>query len=520
MSDAPRYATLRDYLRVVRAHRLLIVLAIVMFGGAAFALSARQDEEYEASASLAFKEETQDLDLLGASVAPNESPTQRAAIAAKTINRETIAERVRKDLKLSTPAPVLASAISAQVEVNTNLVVITARGGNPEFVARLVNGFARAQQAVARRDSRERFGDAADDLAERTLEPTRTNSLARSLERERIQRLRFLEQTAEPVEVISLAVRPTEPVAPQPVRNTALGVIVGLTLGLLAAFTRSALDRRLHGARDIQEQFQWPVVGHIREDALGRTTTVASNGRRALEEADLESFRILRANLQFLDVDNPPRSIVVTSPLPAEGKTTVSAALACTSALAGKLTLLVECDLRRPAIAERLGLEAAPGLSDYIIGDADPSDILQTVPVGEGASRNGEDADAGDANDATANLVCITAGRPTAHPAELLGSQRFRDFLAGVTEAYDLVVIDSSPLLSVVDTIEMLSYVQGVLVCVRATQTTREQALAAKQAIERVPPRPTGVVVTGVRPGDEVDYGYYSYAYAYGPAAG
>jgi capsular exopolysaccharide synthesis family protein len=208
----------------------------------------------------------------------------------------------------------------------------------------------------------------------------------------------------------------------------------------------------------------------------------------------------MRTNVDFLDVDSRLTTLAVTSALPEEGKSTVACSLACAYALAGKRTLIVECDLRRPTLAHKLGLGNGPGLSDYLAGEAEPQAVVQPVAL----------------PGAQAPLVAIVAGTPSPRPAELLGSQRFGAFLDEVARAYDVVLLDTSPLLSVVDTLELVPRVDGVVVCVRAQQTTRDQAQAAKAALEHFPARPTGVVVTGVRAGDELDYGYYSYAYAYG----
>ena len=114
---------------------------------------------------------------------------------------------------------------------------------------------------------------------------------------------------------------------------------------------------------------------------------------------------------------------------------------------------------------------------------------------------------------ATGQLVVIAAGSQSVRPAELLGSQRFRDFLEQVTAAYDSVIIDTPPLLSVSDTLEIVPLVDSVLLCIRADQTTRDQARAVKDALAHLPERTTAIVVTGLKPGREHDYGYYSYAY-------
>ena len=515
MDPAPRYSTLRDYLRVLREQRVVIVLVTLVFAGSALGLSLAAEPVYLAESSISLRDESQNFQLIGDSVAPRETPEQRAAVAASQVT----SGRIRQEVLDRLGGDVLGDVeVDALAEVRTNFVVIQVEGGDPDRAALVANTFAEATRSALRTESRQRFESAAERLTEASRDVRRSQApdslIQRSVYRDRIASLEFLASEADPVQIVERATPPGNPISPLPVRNTILGGILGLALGLLAAFVRDSLDRRLKGAREIQEQLSWPVIGHIRDDAMGRAGPVVTNGRKPPDESDLESFRILRTNIEFLDVDRPPKVVLATSALPAEGKSTVAASLACASAAAGKLTVLIECDLRRPSLAGRLGLQNAPGLTDYLIGEATPAEILQTVAAGALVSgrANGTAADA-------RGLVVIAAGSPTTHPAELLGSQRFENLVAQIRDAYDQVVIDSSPLLSVVDTLEILPRVDGVLLCVRATQTTREQIRAAREAINRVPERPTGVVVTGLKPGDETDFGYYSYSYAYGPQA-
>jgi Mrp family chromosome partitioning ATPase len=206
---------------------------------------------------------------------------------------------------------------------------------------------------------------------------------------------------------------------------------------------------------------------------------------------------------------------VVTSGLPGEGKSTVASALAATSALSGKRTLLVECDLRRPQVGERFGLkEEGPGLSEYLAGKAEPGEVIRKIVLAPPTSTNGNGKGAAPAGDGGApSLVCITAGASPPRPAELLASEKFASFLDEVREAYDFVVLDSSPLLSVSDTLELVPRVDATILCIRAAQTTQEQARAAKAAIDRLPDKPAALVVTDIKPGDAEQYGYYSHAY-------
>jgi capsular exopolysaccharide synthesis family protein len=510
VSEAPRYATLRDYLRVLRERRVLIAVCVAVCAIAALALSIREDKVYQAESALAFHDTSEESDLLGTPTPQRLTSAERAAQGAEAVGRAPIVQRVAAQLRGRMAPSQVAGAATAHVDPRSNLVIIQTKAGDAQLAARLADAYAKATFRDAVDRARLSFRKAADQVSRQfaTVARTARDPVTRSLYADRIARLQVLARTSIPVDVVRRAAVPANPVSPKPVRNTLLGALLGLTLGLLLAFGRDSLDRRLRGVEEISTELDWPVLGHVRQDAMGRIAPMGGNGHKVLDAADLEAFRILRANLRFLNVDEPPRIVLVTSAMPGEGKTTVAGSLAYASAASGRRTLLLECDLRRPMLAERMGLKPSPGLIDLLLEEADVASITRAVPTaGHKGAGNGHRPEA-------PALSCIPAGRPVARAAELLGSRRFAQTLTQLVGAYDAIVIDSSPLLSVADTLEIMPRADAVLLCVRARQTTRDQVHAARQAIERVPGRPTGVVVTGLRPRDEVDYGYYSYAYA------
>lgn len=514
MTDAPRYASLRDYLRVMRSQKLLILVVAALGGFAALVISARQTPVYSASAAISFQDESQDLSLLGTAVGGGTAPEQTPQARAQTIDDVPTLLRVQRALKTKESLTQLRSHLSTTVDSKSYLVKVNADAGTGGYAARLANEFARQAALLTNRDARQRYSRAAGVLRRR-LSRTPNNTTQAALLSEQLTRLQFLGNFARPAHVVEVAGVPGAPVSPKPVRNTGLGLFLGLALGLLAAFVRDSLDRRLRSSHEIQAEVKLPLLGHIREQALGQTTSADAGVR--LDASDLEAFRILRQNLRYLDVDRPPRSVLVTSPLPQEGKSTVATCLAGTMAVGGARVLLVECDLRRPVFAERIRLSRAPGLSDLILGQAGPQDVLQTCPVGQGWASDAN-ARNGNGSVASVNLWCIAAGTPSPQPAELLGSDRFKTLLGEMTDHFDLVVLDTSPLLPVADTLELVPLVDAVLLCVRSSSTTRDQAHAAKAAIEHFPARPTGLVITGISAGEESYYGYYPYAYSYAAA--
>lgn len=510
MAEPRQHSSTREYLRVLRRHRVLVFLIVIVAVLAGGAYSILKTPVYTAQASLDFEDESEDLGLIGVVAAHEPQPDKLAAARVSTVTDPDVRRRaVRKLRELGSPATLesLGESVSGRVDPDSNLVVVEARAGDPAEARRIANTVAEQDARAQNHLAQERFASAAEALRERSKTSLAGEEITRGVYADRISRFESLSEIARPVSVAEYASEPSEPTSPRPFRDVPLAAFLGLVLGVIAAFARESLDRRLHSSSEIQDQLKLPVVGLVRETAMGHPA-MTTNGDKPMEDQDRESFRILRANLAFLDVDNPPRSLLVTSALPEEGKSTVAASLAQASVTAGTNTLLLECDLRRPVLARRLGVSREPGLTDYLAGRA--REVLQDVPFPARILGSGDGPQPTEGN---ARLTCVTAGSLSPQPAETLGSERFKRFLSERVEAHELVVIDSSPLLSVADTLQLVPLVDAVLVCVRVSRTTRDQMGAAKAALEHFPPRPTAIVVTGMRPAEEPDYGYYTYAY-------
>ncbi|HEV2775662.1 MAG TPA: Wzz/FepE/Etk N-terminal domain-containing protein [Solirubrobacteraceae bacterium] len=521
MTDT-RHVSLRDLLRVLRKARGSIVVLTLLCAAIAAGWALSREREYAATARVTFQAESRSNAVAGVNAAPSQTGAQLAAAGAATMLSAEVLQRVRGRLRSDRTIGELRPMLETSVDPSSALVSVTARADDRHLAAALANEVARGAVTIQKNQERERYARAAERLESQyeQLRPegrsgSRTELAAANL-LDRISTLRSLSLNASPARLAYSASVPAAPISPKPLRSGALGGLLGLLLGIAAAFVRNALDRRLRDSSQIKETLDLPVVGMVRIEALGNAAYVP-NGRGPMTDQDVESFRILRKNVEFLDVDHPIKLIAVTSPLPEEGKSTVAASLAAAYAAAGRRTLLVECDLRRPSLPERLSVRRRPGLSDYLAGQVSAGEILQIVTLAESdiSAHGGAGADGdGDGPKLTAGkLVVIAAGSQSVRPAELLGSKRFRDFLAQVGAAYDTVVLDTPPLLSVSDTLEILPLVHCVLLCVRADQTTRDEARAVKDALARLPERTTGIVVTGLKPGREHDYGYYSHAY-------
>lgn len=510
----PRYASFSDYVRVVRRHRWLAVAVAVAFTAASLAVSLSKERTYRAVAQLSFRDVLSDSNLLGGQNAvPEQSPQQLAQVNAELITRPQVSRIVHRRIDEDISLSALESSVTARVGTQTNLVNVQGEAGDADLAAKLANQYALAARRVGDAAQRRRLRGAERAL-ERQLRAANEADGAEagtviprlSVIEQQLSRIRTLKRIAEPVQVVERAQAPSAPASPTPARDAVLGAMVGIVFGLLAAFGRDSLDRRLHSAKEVHEELGVPVLGRVPKAALGYSGLFA-NGSPPMPESEFEAFRVLRMNLGALATNGRPlRSVLVTSGLPEEGKSTVSIALASAAAVAGQRTLLVECDLRRPSFQRRLGLERQPGLTDYLLGEAVPQEVLQTVALTHPGSSNGNGKAA---RGPAGTLICIAAGSPAPNPAELLVSPRFGDFLAKVTATYDLVVLDGGPLLAIVDPLELVPQVDGVVLCVRAQRTTRDQARATRAALANLPERPVGAVLTGLRRGGPDSYDYY-----------
>jgi capsular exopolysaccharide synthesis family protein len=514
--QAPQYSSLRDYLALLRRQRLVVLAVTLAFGGAALALSASQEPSYESQASIQTNDLSRELAILGnADLPAATNPLVDAAVKSEEVTSLATARQVQRELKTDVSPERLQSAISARVGSQTIFVQITAEWDDANFATDVANAFAEVTVTEENNQFERQLETAIEVVKPRAEQDVLRDDASINLPvfnaQNQLSALTTLQAQVEdgtivPAEIARRAEVPDAPSSPRTARNTVLGLIVGLALGLLAAFVRDSLDRRIRSAKDAHEAFGLPVLARVGKSALGSTGLARSaNGAGFATPADIESFRILRTNLAALLPGDAPRTVLVTSGLPQEGKSTVASSLAAASAAAGQRTLLVDGDLRRPVLAKRLGLPDTPGLSEYLSADAEPRDILNTVrlsAMGNGAKEPAADADK--------LLVCIPAGNPAGEPAELLASDRCRDFLGKVSRAYDLVVIDSSPLLASADPLELIPHVDSVLICVRLTDSHSDEARAVNEAVGLLPDRPIGLVVTGAGPSDGY-YGYYGY---------
>ncbi|MFI6492314.1 polysaccharide biosynthesis tyrosine autokinase [Streptomyces sp. NPDC050564] len=457
---------LHGFLKALARRWPTVVVCLVLAIGTALAVTRLSTPVYEARTQLFVATHTSEEDT--AQLNQGQSFSQaRVQSYAEIVTTRQVMMPVVKELGLRTTPEELASQITAEAPLNTVLIDIKVRDTVPRRAARIANAVA------------ERF----ITVVERLETPKRAPGKGSESRGGDIPSPVSLGMTQE-------AVAPTGPVSPRPLLNLAVGVLGGLLLGAGLVVLRETLDTTFKTSEALGEFTELPGLGVIPYDRNApKQPLVSADGhsRRA------EAFRKLRTNLQFSQVDDPPRVIVVTSSVPGEGKTNTAVNLALSLAEAGVSTCLVDCDLRRPRVAAAFGLVQDAGLTTVLIGQARIEDVMQQVGGG---------------------LSVLASGAVPPNPTELLGSARMEEVLRELADAYEAVIIDTAPLLPVADTIGLASLAQGALLVVRAAKTGRDQVRTAAESLERVGVRVLGTVFSmapvprGGRYGRYGNYGY------------
>jgi capsular exopolysaccharide synthesis family protein len=434
-----------------------MLLAFVVLGTAAgVGLTLATSKVYEATVQVfvATSTATSGSDLANGNTFSQDRVQSYTSIA----NSPAVADPVISSLGLELSGTQLSNKITADAPLNKVLINLHVTDHSPQEAARLANAVA-AQFATV------------------------------------VQRTEQTDANGNPVvklTVIRPATVPQAPIKPSKLIDVGLGFIIGLVLGVGVVVVRDVLDNTVKGPQDF-EALGVPVLGYVPFDKRASKTPIAFRGDP--HSARSEAYRQLRTNLQFVNVDNAPRIIAVTSAIPGEGKTTTAINLAAALAEGDFRVCLIEADLRRPNIGRTLGLVGDVGFTTVLIGKAPLDSVLQN------AGRN---------------LAVLTSGPVPPNPSELLISAQARTIIHEIAAKVDYTIIDTPPLLPVADGAEMAALADATIVVHRAGKSTREQASRAIEALAKVGEKPVGVVLNMISRGRghyDDQYGYYYDAY-------
>ncbi|MGH9013434.1 MAG: polysaccharide biosynthesis tyrosine autokinase [Acidimicrobiia bacterium] len=509
-----RELSLLDYLRIARRRAWVVALVVLAVVGTAVALTLQQEKVYRAEGEVLLNSRRDNpLSDQVAPVDPNAAETEIRIFESSDIG-EAVAEKLG-----------VAPDVSAEQVGETDIIEISVESTDPAGAAEAVNAYTEAYIEVGRQRESEAVLEAARKIQGRISEVDRRigeidaqvaftpdderGAVAASLQAERDalieQRLLFRQKLDEldleaglasgGPRVVKRAVAPENPVRPNPVRNGLVAAGIGLVLGIGLAFVVDYLDDSIKTAEDLDRSTgTWlPVLGHV-PSVEWKTRSPGVVALTAPNSPPAEAYRSLRTAVQFLSLDRQLRTLQVTSPIAAEGKTTTVANLAAMLARAGQRVVIVDLDLRRSRVHEYFDLPNDVGFTSVLLGRQPLATALQRVP--------GEE-----------HLSLLASGPFPPNPSELLGSPLTKGLLEELAAQADTVIIDSPPVLPVTDAAVVSTWADATLLVVMAGFTTRKRLQRAVAKLGQVDARLVGAVFN--RTAREVDYGY-GYRYYYG----
>jgi succinoglycan biosynthesis transport protein ExoP len=439
-------------------HRWKLIAACGIIGGVlALAVSLSQPEKYAATSSLLFRlNDLSDSFITGIDGSSQQTNTDReAATNIRLISLDVVDDLTARRLGGGVTGADVRAAMSIEPQGNADVVSITATTENPQLSARMANAFAEQYIEFRRRADRERIEEAerlADQLLSQLSSTDRSGARGRALER-RIEDLSILASLqAGNAELVQRASVPLTATSPVPPRDAALGVLLGLLIGVASALVAERVDRRLRKPEEVEAILSLPVLGGVPE------SRALQEGIRALPPNEAEAFQVIRANLRYFNATRPLKSVLVTSAQAGDGKTTVSAYLAGAAAMAGTHAILINADLRQP------GLLFGPG--QYGL-----SDVLARTVTFEEAVQQETLAPADTAHRPV--LDVLGPGHAPPNPIDLIDSDRMRDLIATCEDQYELVILDAPPITVVSDAIPLIRQVGGIIVVTRLGATSR-----------------------------------------------
>lgn len=500
------YSPLRDYLAALGRRKWCILLALVITPTVAAAYSLTQPERYEATAKVLLSRQDFAGALSGTAnpqvyqdpirLAQTQLEIARVPALAQRVIRQNGLEGVTAESFLDDSRVVAAS--------NADILEFSVTASDPARARVLATAYAVAFTNYRREVETAAYTRAERDVQQRLRElraAGEDNSRLYETLLEKREQLRTLATLGTQNAVLLRAADDAKRVQPRPVRNAVLAGILGLLIGVVAAGVAEALDTRMRSSTEIAAALRLPLVGRVPESTFKRRKRAPIAMLRAPAGPEAEAFRIVRANLDFLLRDTDRRTIMLTSAVGVEGKSTTLSNLAVALALAGRHVIAVDLDLRRPSLSSLFGVRSSPGVSEVASRDATLDEALVPAPLQLDGSQNGRQA--------AGRLEVLPAGAPTPDPGELVGRASIRDLLYQLRSRADIVLVDTPPMLHVGDAATLSGAVDAVVVVVRESVANRAGLDELSRALTSTQAETVGFVLTGSRSGEGSGYGRY-----------
>ena len=516
LSGRHELSSLRDYLRVLGRRKWLIVLAAIVVPTAAVLASLSQQRLYQASADVLLSRQNLAASL-GGTVDPDfyQEPERFGATQEKVARVPALAERVLSKTGLTDRTPSeLVAALDVSATPEADLLQFRVTDPSPTVAATLATAYAEEytryrgelDQAAFER-ARAAVGERLEEL--RAAGDTESDLYKNLVEKE--DQLKTMEAVGTSKASVLGATSDAKQVQPRPVRNGLLGLALGLLAGVAFAFLLEALDTRVRSTDEIGAALGLPLLARIPEPPR----RVHRKDRLVMIEepkgVHAESFRILRTNLDFMSLEREARTIMVTSAVAQEGKTTTVANLGVALARAGRRVIVADLDLRRPSLARFFELEGRSGLTDVAMGHVALEDALATVALTQ-PEREAEPATGVNGHGRiTGVLNVLPSGPIPPDPGEFVGTKAVMDVIDQLHLRADVVLIDTPPMLQVGDAMALSPQVDAIVLVTRLSLVRRSMLAELRRLLVASPAAKLGLVVTGAE--FEEAYGYGAYPY-------
>jgi polysaccharide biosynthesis transport protein len=467
-------------LGILRRRAPWIVLCFVLVAAVAYGYSKHETKKYTATSSLSFSNDSLSGQIAGLTTGGASSLVAQQDNDIELVRLGKMAERTAGVLGQGLTTEEVTKSVSVAAKGESGVVDVSATSTSPRLAAEIANTYA-IEAAKEQRSTNRAFFKNALALVNKQLAHLsplqRFGSDGLNLEN-RAQTLGLLSELGyNNVEVAQEALIPSSPSSPRTKRNTLLGAILGLLLGLGVAASLERFDRRIREPDELGALYTAPMLG------LVPTSRALRAKGAALPAAEAEVFSLIRAHMRFFNVGREVRTIVIASPAPGDGKTTVARRLAEAAARLGSRVLLLEADLRHPSLAQQLELPPGSGLADVLVEAVSAADATHSVPVsGRGRSHT---------------LDVMAAGATPPNPGELLDSRGMGAVLEQARAMYDFVVVDTPPLNVVSDAFPLLTKVDGVVVVGWVGRSRSDDAERLQQVLAGSGAPLLGVIANG-----------------------
>lgn len=512
-TSRPGGADLRGYLEVLWRRKLVIVVSVLLITTVAVAATIIFETPlYQSSTDLLQRDTGLDRVLLGSDIFLESSyqPERSMSTAAELVLAPEVVQRVNEELSAELDGKNAGAMIDVSLVKQTDIFRITATDPDPKLATAVANAFASEyidwREEVDQAALREARAPIEEQVMSTPADQRQTPEYLRL--QSSLETMKVLETIqSNDIEVVKPATDPGAPSSPKPMRTGFIAFFVSLIFSVGVVLTADRFDTRVRNTEEITRRIDKPILASVPWSSNGAMVTIMEPS-----SPPAEAYRLLKTNLNYVMPGQELKSIMVTSPEPCEGKSTTIANLAITLARAGKKVIILEADLRRPMLYKYLDLDNSVGLSNAIVDSCTLRESLQMIEVSTISipQLHYGNEDARRAN-AAKPIYCATAGPLPPNPGELVASDRLAALISEASEHADYVLVDAPPLTAVGDAASIASKVDGVVLVVKMSQTTKRSLDFVKQRfVDSVPCSMLGIVVTNST--SNGSYGSYYYS--------